>query len=143
MIDFIEENGGEQMTSVVTSKDVISPGTISGTVTRVDEVDPVDDDSLDLHFHDEVSDGEASDGNYLFYCDSPDIALLKLLEKYDNDSIGFVFEEASVLCHLSIVLREHGIPAVMRTTDEEIRDGEWAELDTTETDVGDRIQYPD
>ncbi|MNR48418.1 PEP-utilizing enzyme, mobile domain [compost metagenome] len=25
---------------------------------------------------------------------------------------GFIFEQASILCHLAIILREHGIPAV-------------------------------
>jgi len=48
----------------------------------------------------------------IFLCRRPNIALLPLLEQYEPGRIGFLFEEGSVLCHLAVVLREKGIPAV-------------------------------
>ena len=50
----------------------------------------------------------AHDGQAIVISPRPYAALAALLPF----ARGFVFEEASMLCHLSILLREHGIPAV-------------------------------
>ena len=50
----------------------------------------------------------AHDGQAIVVSPRPYAALAALLPF----ARGFVFEQASMLCHLSILLREHGVPAV-------------------------------
>jgi hypothetical protein len=109
LIDFVDDSSSVNIASSDISTGIISRGKIQGAIMHIPESET---DSLDIHFHDENKTNYQSDEAIVFFCRKPDIALLPLLEKYNPNNIGFVFEDGSVLCHLAVVLRERGIPAV-------------------------------
>ena len=68
-------------------------------------------DSLGPGIADLVARLRAHDGDAIVVCPRPYAALAAVLPFVR----GFVFEQASVLCHLAILLRERGIPAIAST----------------------------
>lgn len=89
---------------------VISEGTITGKLKRIN----IDiQKSIDHHFHNNVDIQEkcGHDESIIYVCESPNIQLQEILKEKINN-IGFIFKTASTLCHFSILLREHAIPAI-------------------------------
>jgi len=76
---------------------VVSPGTVKGTLKRVDRTS----------IPDVVSTLSETNQKYVFLAEKPYSEFVDLL-KFAK---GFIFNEGSMLCHLAIVLREKGIPA--------------------------------
>ncbi len=127
LIDFVDSD--DKIKTANLGKGIISGGYCRGRIQNVKC-----DESLNKHFHDKHKNDNKIVENIIFCCDTPNIGLLDLLDKYDNKHIGFVFKEGSVLCHLAVVLREKGVPAVnigeiiLDDGDEYILDAENPEL---------------
>jgi phosphohistidine swiveling domain-containing protein len=109
LIDFVDDCPPANIAPADISTGVISRGKVTGVIMYISEPEI---DSLDLHFYDGKVSSNQTDKAMIFFCRNPNIALLSLLETYDNKSIGFVFEDGSVLCHFAVILRERNIPAV-------------------------------
>lgn len=118
VIDCVESD--VDLTKLDFGFEIVSPGTISGQIRRVNT---------------RMGTGKRF-SNSVFYCDKPEIALLPLVREHRADEIGFVFEGGSMLCHLSNVLRERGIPAVILSAGCELTEGEKVQIDATKSGGG-------
>jgi len=109
LIDFVDDNSPIDISGNDIMSGIISYGTISGKPVIVKDLEG---DSLNEHFHNASEEVAKSDEKIVFFCKSPELALLKIIEQYESDSIGFVFQDCAVGAHLAVVLREKGIPAI-------------------------------
>jgi phosphohistidine swiveling domain-containing protein len=109
LIDFVDDNSCVSISVTDMNEGIISRGHIVGKTVHVKNNDF---DSLDTHFYNTINSNVQNEENVVFFCEKPNISLLFILEKYNSQKIGFVFQEGSVLCHFAIVLREKGIPAI-------------------------------
>ncbi len=131
LIDFIEDNVTTNLSSEELNNGIVSKGIVTGQVVKNIKLD---NNSINLHFHDNNSSVNKKQGKYIFMYKNPDIALLTLLDEYDNENIGFIFEEASILAHLPIVLRERNIPAIV--ADEiKFNNGDIIQIDTISQNI--------
>lgn len=123
VIDFVEEKETREVSEGQTGSRVISSGTVSGRLTKVEE-ESLEGSGLDMHFRDETGNETEETNKRIFHAKRPDISLLELIEDYPPNAIGFIFEDGSILCHLAIILREQNIPAVIQTEDDDLQYGE-------------------
>jgi hypothetical protein len=112
LIDLVE--GGEQKTldavGELAGEGVLSVGRASGRVCRLDQDVEA---SLHAHFHDLKESNEAGRiTSTIFVAETPHIGLAPLLAQIDPHTCAFVFARGSLLCHLAVLLRENGVPAV-------------------------------
>ena len=89
------------------SNQVLSAGSFTGKVLRIENEDLLT--SIDSHFHDVREGNDIED--VILVADRPRLSLVKYLPK-EGGNIGFLFENGSRLCHLAVLLRERGIPAM-------------------------------
>lgn len=117
---------------------VISVGKRKGIIKHLS----LEGDALNMHLNDERNDLVKSSDEVIFVCDRPSIALLDVIKHYDESKIAFVFRDGSILCHLSVVLREKGIPAI-KCPDCDYIEGKECILDAETIGVkkGDRVIY--
>lgn len=111
LIDLIDDKNSDSLDIDLVKSGVISKGIIEGKLIQISEES--DQKSLNVHYHDSLSNSYQDNGKYIFYCNKPAISLIEIVNQYKNDCIGFVFQEGSILAHLSIVLREKNIPAII------------------------------
>lgn len=109
LIDFVDDNSPINISSSDIKSGVISYGSIEGKPVVIEKVNV---DSLNEHFHNVSVNSPLNNEKVIFICQNPELALLNLLDKYDNHNIGFVFQECAIGAHLAVVLREKGIPAI-------------------------------
>ena len=109
---------------------VLSEGKIEGRLKILDLGNF--NDSLNSHFYNEIDNTlSVSSEKIIFYAKLPSIKFLDILGKYKSSDIGFVFEKGSLLCHLSVLLREKGIPAIIGVSPFGLKEGEAYQIDTT------------
>ncbi len=113
LIDFVDSEKNSALVGTDISDGIVSRGKRIGTIKIIE----VDDEGFNLHFHDKHEKKDTISEDIIFVCRTPSISLLDVIAKYDNDKISFVFAEGSVLCHLAVVLREKGIPAIFSDID--------------------------
>jgi len=89
------------------SDQVLSPGSFSGEVMRIENDDVLD--SIESHFHDVHFANELV--GVVLVAERPRLSLVKYLPE-KKGGVGFLFERGSRLCHLAVLLRERGIPAM-------------------------------
>jgi hypothetical protein len=89
------------------SNQVLSAGSFTGKVLRIENENLFT--SIDSHFHDVRVGNEIED--VILVADRPRLSLVKYLPKV-RGAVGFLFENGSRLCHLAVLLRERGIPAM-------------------------------
>lgn len=106
LIDSVDSN--DHLQSSYLKEGIISCGRRKGAIRLINGLNA----SLDTHFHDERETTAALTEDLIFVCETPSISLLNILDKYDNSRIAFAFSDGSILCHLAVVLRERGIPAI-------------------------------
>lgn len=109
LIDFVDNESSNMISLSDINTGIISRGRITGTISYVSQTSF---SSLDVHLGDLEVAPTNDESCAIFFCDKPDISLLSIIHNYDKRRIGFVFAEGSVLCHLAVVLREMGIPAI-------------------------------
>lgn len=109
LIDFVDDNSPINISSADIRSGIISYGSIKGKPIVVEKIDS---DSLNEHFHNTASETVKSNEKIIFICKKPELALLALVNQYEPQNIGFVFEDCAVGAHMAVVLREKGIPAI-------------------------------
>jgi hypothetical protein len=110
LIDFFDDDSSaNDMSATDVSEGIMSRGKVKGRIVHIYRQD---EDSLHTHFHSMLTEGQKSDESIVFFCETPAIALLSLLEEFETKNIGFVFQKGSFLSHFAAVLREKGIPAI-------------------------------
>lgn len=109
LIDFVDDNSPIDISGNDIMNGIISYGTISGKPIVINDFD---EDSLDEHFHNISEVTTRSAEKIVFFCENPELALLKVIEQYESKNIGFVFQNCAIGAHLAVVLREKGIPAI-------------------------------
>lgn len=127
LIDLIDDKSSDSLDIDLVKSGVISKGIIEGKLIRI--VEEPDQKALNVHYHDSISNNYQDHDKYIFYCNKPAISLIEIVNQYKNDSIGFVFQEGSILAHLSIVLREKNIPAIILSNHSEICESSNYKLD--------------
>nr|WP_043827571.1 PEP/pyruvate-binding domain-containing protein [Rhodococcus opacus] len=110
---------------------IVSRGHAGGPIVDLRGNAQVED--LHAHLYQSVV-GDAPDEPTIFIASSASVDLLPLLEACPP-GCGFLFEEASLLAHFAVVLRERGVPGVVVTRDELDRLGGDAFLDTESTPI--------
>lgn len=109
LIDFVDDNSPVNISSADIKSGIISYGSITGKPMIIAQTDA---DSLNEHFHNTLSEIARSNEKVIFICKNPELALLSLVNQYEPQNIGFVFENCAVGAHMAVVLREKGIPAI-------------------------------
>ena len=109
LIDFVDDNSPINISSADIKSGIISYGSITGKPIVVEKIDA---DSLNEHFHNTLSETTKSNEKIIFICKNPELALLALVNQYEPQNIGFVFENCAVGAHMAVILREKGIPAI-------------------------------
>jgi SAM-dependent methyltransferase/phosphohistidine swiveling domain-containing protein len=114
---------------------VMSTGRISG-VARVADSEDYAAQSLDAHFHSERGAVASDLPPTVIIAPRPFLALEDHLSRHGAGNVGFVFEQGSLLGHLAIILREHGVPAiVVPDIRERLADGDVISIDTATEDL--------
>jgi hypothetical protein len=110
LIDWAEGDSQTRMPELARMKEgVISAGSARGKVVVVGG--DYQSAAMSSHLDDEHSAEPACAGPKVFLCERPSSDLLRFAQTAPLGS-GFVFKQASMLCHMAVVLRERGIPAI-------------------------------
>lgn len=131
MIDVADsDRDAENLTADGIARGVVSPGVASGPIVDLRDGQILDD--LNAHLHEDVGQTGLSPRPAIYVARSASVDLLPLVRSCHPGS-GFVFEQASVLAHLPVVLRERGVASVVMSLeqiDALLRDGS-ARVDTS------------
>ena len=130
LIDCVEENSVDNVNLTSIQNGVLSEGKIEGRLKILDLGNF--NDSLNSHFYNEIDNSvSVNSEKIIFYAKLPSIKFLDILGKYKSSDIAFVFEKGSLLCHLSVLLREKGIPAIIGISPFGLKEGAIYRLDTS------------
>lgn len=126
LIDYTDDAAGDVITPEQVNSGVISNGYGKGKVVRLSSEGLKT--SLNSHFFDQQNAEKKSDSEkYIYLCDLPDISFK---DKLTENCAGFLFKDAAALCHLAVLLREKGIPAVTGVDEIMIEEGSVYEINT-------------
>lgn len=140
LIDVAEaDRGAVALDTTLINSGVLSVGTCRGRLRNVDSGSSA---TLDGHLNDRVQHTTAAIESTVIVAQRTSVDLLPLVGA--PGIVGFVFAEGSVLAHLSVVLREKGIPALVlddQTAFDSLPVGGVVELDTVSRDLakGNRV----
>lgn len=109
LIDFVDDNSPINLSAADIKSGIVSYGCITGKPVVINELDV---DSLNEHYHNASSNTLKSQDKVIFICKNPELALLQLIDQYEPQNIGFVFQNCAVGAHIAVVLREKRIPAI-------------------------------
>lgn len=111
---------------------IIIGGKIKGKVVFYDE----EESNIELHYHDNDKDIVREElENVIVFSKLSDIGLLKYINRYSNKNLAFVFENASMLAHLSILIRENNITSLNGIEIEKYRDATYIEIDSSKQGI--------
>jgi hypothetical protein len=134
LIDYVsdEKDKGIEIDSV--EKGIISSGKITGKLSKLELVSH--EEALHIHFHSSQTHNEYKDLDpTIFYAELPSIEYINILNSYNNKNIGFVFNGGSYLCHLSVLLREKNIPAIILRNKIELYENTLYTIDTNKNEI--------
>ncbi|MET9357467.1 PEP/pyruvate-binding domain-containing protein [Streptomyces sp. NPDC006617] len=137
LIDFVED-GADDAGPRPEDLGIISSGRLAGRVVRVDDDRALELASLDSHFHTDRPGAApaAVHDPVIVVAALPYLSLESFIRERDATSLGFVFRNCSYLSHLSIVLRELGVPALVdRQAYDRLRADDHVLLDTADRTV--------
>lgn len=111
LIDLADSDGEERApTAADVRRGVVSHGLATGAVIDLRADTAIDD--LNAHLYDTVGMGEdAGFAPAIYLAKAASVDLLPLVRAAHPES-GFIFERASILAHLPVVLRERGLPSM-------------------------------
>ena len=109
LIDFVDDNSPIDISTNDIMNGIISYGTITGKPILIKDFG---EDSLNEHFHNISKATMRSNEKIIFFCENPELSILKVIEQYEPKNIGFVFHNCAIGAHLAVVLREKRIPAI-------------------------------
>lgn len=117
LIDVADSDNEETAPTVANlARGVVSSGLAHGPI--IDLRDTRTSDDLNAHLHDTVRAGGAAELSPAIYVSrAASVDLLPVVRAAHPDS-GFIFERASILAHLPVVLRERGLAAVTMPADQ-------------------------
>ncbi|MDC3956911.1 hypothetical protein KEG38_23830 [Polyangium jinanense] len=113
--------------------DVICEGRVVGRVQFVDHDPRAVRESIERHIHNTRSSASGGAGEPLILvARRPFHVLDEIVYAAPPGTLGMVFEEGSLLCHLAVVMREHGVPGfILPNVRQEVSDGDRVVLDVT------------
>jgi len=130
LVDLYEGNGVAPRSP---RDDVICEGRITGRVRYLDHDPNAERASIERHIHN--TRGAAGRGGgepTILVARRPFHMLDEIVYSAPPGALGMVFEEGSLLCHLAVVMREHGVPGfISPTVRQAVADGELAVLDSS------------
>lgn len=131
LIDIIFEKTDTEIASNHVAQGIISPGIIKG---KIQYLSLKEKEAFDYHFYDKTTSKnyDKIEEPIIYFAERPALSLLEVVNaaRSHNRNIGFIFKEGSVLCHLAILLRESGIPALILPSSYKLHEGEYVVLDT-------------
>lgn len=125
LIDITDDQKHIDVSEIDIIDGVISSGKGKGTLVKLKSENL--ESSIDSHLKDLPKELD-NNRKEIYFCDIPDIALKNRLSK---NCAGFLFKEGPMLCHLSVLLREKGIPAIVGVDENLLEEGKHYEIDTT------------
>lgn len=113
-------------------RDVLSHGRVVGRVRILDLPEDAAEASVERHVHSRRSEsGAAPSEPEILVVRRPLHVLDRFVYEASPGSLGFICEGGALLCHLAVVMREHGVPGlVVADATTRFRDGERLVLDT-------------
>lgn len=129
LIDYTIDKSEESLDSNDIEQGIISRGSITGKLVELYSQDI--EHSLNAHCKNEISMSNETCEPVIYMSDLPRI---DLMEKLEQKNIGFIFKGGSMLCHLAILLRERGIPAIIKQNTDDLTVGEIYSLNTYKSD---------
>ena len=112
---------------------IISKGKRKGILRTLNIDDEEWQKNVEKHFLDNYESSISTESsNIIFLVSQPHMTLINILNEFKNSKIGFIFEQASILSHLCILLRERGIPSLIipNGNRDELVDGVTISMDT-------------
>jgi len=131
LIDLVEDKSTSDLSPQLLNEGVISQGKVTGSIVNISDLES----GLHLHFHDKKDNKSKEKGKYIFVCETPDIALLDLVNSYNSQNVGFIFRSGSILSHFPIILRERKIPAIV-SNEISVDDSKFVKIDTMSEKIG-------
>lgn len=111
---------------------VLSHGRVVGRIRQLRLPPDAVEASIDRHAHSRRSTAAADRAEpEILVTERPLHILDSLVYEAAPGSLGFIFEGGARLCHLAVVMREHGVPGfIMPDATRQLRDGDRVVLDT-------------
>jgi hypothetical protein len=113
MID-VADSDTQVLTTTNIGRGVVAPGTATGPVVDLRNTELRED--LNAHLYDAVLTDDSGLAPAIYIAPSASLDLLPIVRAAHRTS-GFIFERASLLAHLAVVLRERGLAAVVMPAD--------------------------
>ena len=136
LIDYVSDEKNINIEINTVKKGIISSGKITGKLVKL--CLSSSENAFHAHFHNNQTHDEKTGIDTepaIFYAELPSIEFLDILNKYNNKNIGFVFNAGSVLCHLSVLLREKNIPAIFLRKKIELNENFLYTIDTKANEI--------
>lgn len=124
LIDVFKENADFEIDSI--RDGVISRGKLEGRLVKLRSDTSK---SLDTHYYDKFESECEKDEKIVFYSELPDISFVEIVNRFKRENIGFIFKEGSILCHLSILLRENCIPSIIGYDIDSLEEGKYFKME--------------
>lgn len=112
--------------------DVLSHGRVVGTIRVLDLADDAIEKSIDRHVHSRRAAADRKNDKFeILVVKRPLHILDQLVYEATPGTLGFICEGGALLCHLAVVMREHGVPGfILPGATELFTDGDQVILDT-------------
>lgn len=111
---------------------VISEGRVTGIVRRIETPENAIQESIERHVNSRRGpSGRRNDAPTIIVVSRPFHLLDTMIFDAAPDTLGFIFDGGALLCHLAVVMRERGVPGLIREgATREFSDGDRVVLDT-------------
>jgi hypothetical protein len=121
---------------------IISPGRARGRLVDCRHIEG-GSSRFDQHLQNRVVLNGGEVAETVLLASRPELSLLEIIRQFPPGSVGIIFEEAAILSHLCVLLREYGIPALELDRNIDGLIGENIEIDAETAGLmpEERIQY--
>jgi hypothetical protein len=142
LIDFVDDPEGRNLKSTELLNGILSRGKIQGKLVNLTK-ESIKKDAFNFHYLDLEHTESKSSEPIIYVCDKPYISLLTIVNEHQSGTVGFIFRDGSLLCHLAITLRERRIPAIILEDQMILKEGKVIELDASTPNLASeqRVRY--